>query len=327
VRRAQADDQPRVLALLQAAFGGWPRRLSGVAADDFFRWKHVAARFGPSVGLVAEVDGAIVGFLALMTWRLRIGGQTLRTNRSVDLAVEPAWQRRGVSMALIHASRSYLAPDVAFSWSNPNDLSRGGARKAGRRELDGMSRFVALGGSFRSSIRRASSRGSSRPAPPPVSAAVAAELLDDGTAVSRLLGACSEPGERYVTAKDVGFLRWRYACFEEYRAVALRDDAGLSGLAIFRLHRHDRVWIAQVSELLIRHNDLRAARRLIREVKASSSADLLTCAFASARDAARCGFLKSPHGTMTANPMREKLVPDPALAASWALSMGDLELL
>src|SRR6185312_16023503 len=72
VRAFQAADRGRVLEILEAAFGRWPRGLDGVAPGEFFGWKHEQSPFGPSILLVAEADDALVGFLALMPWQLSL---------------------------------------------------------------------------------------------------------------------------------------------------------------------------------------------------------------------------------------------------------------
>lgn len=328
VRVFEADDQERVIELLQAAFGGWPRYVEGVTPEDFFRWKHVTGAFGPSIGLVAEIDGAIVGFYALTTWRLRIAGRPVRTNRSVDLAVDPTARRRGVSMALIEASPEHFPPDVIFSWGNPNELSRGGVLKAGRPELDGLPRFASLGLAPLGWIGRALRKGSTMRKQLPVRARGAAEALLDGPGITRLLESVPEPSDRYVTAKDLEFLRWRYGHLSEYRALTAEVAGRCAGLAIFRVHRHGRFWISHVSELLVEHGQPRIARRLLRQVRRAAATDLVTCAFPSRSQAARCGFLDVPGGKrLMTNPLRSGIAPDPALAASWELSLGDIELL
>jgi hypothetical protein len=73
IRAFEPDDEPRVVELLQRAFGCWPRDIDGIEPREFFRWKHSASPFGPSICLVAETDGALTGFFGLMPWRLRIG--------------------------------------------------------------------------------------------------------------------------------------------------------------------------------------------------------------------------------------------------------------
>ncbi len=144
-----------MLELMRDAFGQWPRRLEGVAPSRFFQWKHTDCPFGPSVRLVACADVAPIGFLGQMPWSLRCGERVLSTMRGVDLAVDPAHRRRGVSMSLLGAARAHYSADVAFAWSNPNEYSRGGVLKApGRRRVDGLPRFVGFGEPLRAEISR-----------------------------------------------------------------------------------------------------------------------------------------------------------------------------
>jgi GNAT superfamily N-acetyltransferase len=328
IRVFEAEDEPRVLELLQAAFGEWPRYIEGVTAAEFFDWKHRASPFGPSIRLLAEADETIIGFLGLLTWRLKVDGQLRRTIRGVDLAVDPAVRRRGASMALITAAREHFPADTSFGWNNPNEYSRGGVLKSGRRKVNGVPRFVAFGGPLRETLRRMSAGGSRTPERIPIEADTAATVLRDDAALSRLLERTGEPDDRYVTAKDLDYLRWRYGRFEEYRALAANEDGHCRGLAIFRVRRHGRFWVSQVCELLSERGDRRIARGLLGRVRKAAPADVVACAFPSRRQAARCGFVESLQGAaLTANPLREDIVPDPTSASSWALSLGDLELL
>jgi hypothetical protein len=94
------------------------------------------------------------------------------------------------------------------------------------------------------------------------------------------------------------------------------------------VRRHGRFWVAQICELLIEHDDPRTARRLLGALRKSVRVDFIACSLPSRGHAARRGLVKSPSGTLlTAKPLRENLDPDPTQPASWALSLGDLELL
>jgi GNAT superfamily N-acetyltransferase len=123
VRAFQADDEPRVLEVLQAAFGEWPQDIESVAPSEFFRWKYMDGPFGLSILLVAEANGEVVGFYAYLPWRFRAGESHLTAMRGVDLAVHPSHRRRGVSMAIRAAAN--FSSDVAFIWSNPSEQGRG----------------------------------------------------------------------------------------------------------------------------------------------------------------------------------------------------------
>jgi GNAT superfamily N-acetyltransferase len=328
IRAFAPDDETRTVELLQSAFGRWPRHIDGVEPSEFFRWKHTACPFGPSIRLVAEADDELIGFVGLMPWRLRMGERVLSTMRGVDLAVDPAHRRHGVSMALIGAARSYYPDDIALSWTNPNDYSRGGVLKHGQRKVSGLPRFVGCGGSLRGTLRRALARDAGPP-PPRLAGEAAAGVLEDRPRIARLLERAGRPRARITTDRDAAFLRWRYGHFEDYRAVAVDGIGGRGGgIAIFRVRRHGRFWVAQICELLIEHDDPRTARRLLGALRKSVRVDFIACSLPSRGHAARRGLVKSPSGTLlTAKPLRENLDPDPTQPASWALSLGDLELL
>ena len=324
IRSFRPEDEPAVLAVLGAAFGAWPRDLE-ITPERFFDWKHRANPFGPSSLLVAERDGAVVGFHAYMPWRLTGGGQTLETVRAVDLAVDPQHRRRGISMAL-RTTIEYPA-GLATMWSNPNDASVPGALQLGRKEVRGLSSFLHPCSGLTRTLARFAVGTREAGAAPAVDAGPAAAQLTDDALLARL-GDGGEPRDgRLATVKDAGYLRWRYGGLPGYHAVALDGPDG-SGLAIFRLRRHGAFWVAVVCELLLERPSRRLARRLMRRVDQASRADFLACNFASRRDAAACGFFGyRQQETLTTLKLQEGLRPDPAELTSWALSRGDLELL
>ncbi len=327
MRAFRGDDEPRVLELLDYAFEGWPRGWEGVAAAEFFRWKHHANPFGQSTMLLAEVDGEPAGFIALMPWRLRFDGRVHETMRGVDLAVDPALHRRGVSMSLIGAARSQYSAEVVLGWSSPNERSRGGAIKSGRREVSGLRSVAGLGGARWRTLKRlalpAAAAAASDRAP---GGERAGGLLDDEALVSRLLNR-PPPGHRIVTAADGQFLRWRYGWSEMYRGLVI-EEGGRAAMAIFRVQRHGRFSIAHIYELLVEREDRRLTRRLVRAVRQAARTEFLIVALRSDGLATRCGLVRSRRAAaITVNPLRAGLVPDPTKPQSWALSLGDLELI
>ena len=260
VRAFEAADEPQVLELLKAAFGAWPGEIERGAPAEFFRWKHMASPFGPSVLMVAETDGEVIGFYAYMAWRFRAQVGVLTTMRGVDLAVHPAHRRRGVSLAI--RAEPEFSDDVAFFWSNPNEPSRPGSLMAGRHRVGKFPRFARPCGQLRETIRRAREQGSKTPAQLQVEADTASEILGDGAPASALLGQAKGVGDRLQTAKDLDYLRWRYGRFEDYRAV--QTDAGQAGgLVIFR---------AAAPRAVLGPGRLRAVRRAERLPDGSPSA-------------------------------------------------------
>lgn len=326
VRPFGAADRAGVLEILAAAFGRWPRALEGVSPEEFFDWKHEQSPFGRSILLVAEADGALAGFLALMPWRLSLHGEPHRTIRGVDIAVHPSAQRRGVSVPLIAAARGCYDETIALGWSNPNDRSRRGVLRSGRRRVAGLPRYAGLGSP---TARAAAILGPTRNA----SAGDGAEreiatVLADDALLARALTPGGEPRPTIATARDPEFLRWRYGRWSAYRVHVAEDRSGRQGVAIFRVQRHGRFCVAHVCELLVERNAVSLARMLVHGVRRAAAADVVVCAMSSWRAAAACGLLRAPGGaTVAANPLRDDLRPDPTEAGSWALSLGDLELI
>jgi GNAT superfamily N-acetyltransferase len=326
VRAFEAKDEPGVLEVLQAAFGQWPRDIHGITPSEFFRWKHMDGPFGPSSILVAEADGTVIGCQGYMPWRLQAGEQILLTIRRIDLAVHPSYRRRGVSMA-IRAAASFPG-DAAFTWTNANRQSRRGTRKAGLRTVSMLPRFAQPHGPLHDTVRRAWVRGSNTPDLPQIEAATAAEVLRDDEHASLLRACADEPDDRLATVKDLDYLRWRYGHFDEYRAALTDAGDGGCGLVIFRVGSHGPFLVSRVCELFVERSDRGTVRRLLRLVRDAAPADFVSCSFSSRGYAAMCGFMQYPSRTdLMAYPLQQNLVPDPTKRASWALSVGDLELL
>jgi hypothetical protein len=227
----------------------------------------------------------------------------------------------------IRAAASF-PEDIALMWSNPNKQSLPGTRKAGLRRVCALPRFVQPCGPLRETVRRAHAKGSKTPERPRIEAATAAATLRDGGLASLLCVSRNKRGDRLATPKDLDYLRWRYGRFEEYRAV--RTDAGeeAAGMVIFRPRRHGPFWASHVCELFVEGSERRTARRLLRRVRDAAPADFIECSFPSRRQAAQYGFVQYPGSSvLMAYPLEQNLVPDPTQRASWALSLGDLELL
>lgn len=318
VRAYRTDDSSAVLALLRASFGRWPRGIETASEEEFFDWKHVRSPFGASRLLVAEAEGALVGFIGYMPWRLHAQSRTVTALREVDLVVAAAQRRRGISIAL--RSALTFSPDVALLWGNPNAQSRPGALKLGQTQLARASRFVRLV----RPLQAARGLAGSPARPLRVEADAAALTLGDAD-VAQMRALTASSSDRLTTVRDLAYLRWRYAQSSEYRAVG---SAGDGGIAIFRCRRHGDARVAHVCELLVEPHDALAASRLLRQVGDAADVDLLSCNFASARAAARHGFVVYPRREVVmTRVLDETLAPDPTRAGSWDLSHGDIELL
>ena len=327
-----------MVALLVSVFEGWPRQLPGADPAAFFRWKHLGSPFGPSAMVVAEADGAVIGFQALLRWPVAAGRGTVESVRGADIAVDPAHRGRGVAGALIRAAAAEVAGEVAFVFSNPNAMSDPMLVKLGRRPVGPFEALVRPRRPLRMLRARRSAAASAPPAatetagPPSIAAETATEALRDTAELSALLANVPAAAGRFATPLDPAYLRWRYGSAGDYRAIRVRRGGQLRGLAIFRVVPRGPLWVSVVCEVLAAGDDARVRRRLLRRALGAAPVDYAVSHFprgsAARRTALGAGFVRTPGGhRLLVNQLEEGIDPDPTDTASWALSYGDLELL
>jgi len=334
VRPYRNEDEPHVLQLLRAAFGTWPHGIAGQDPTELFRWKHQANTFGRSVMMVAEGEGALIGFAAWLRWRVSVNGKTFEALRAVDVAVDRAYRGLGVYGALVQGASAHFPHDAAFTLSSPNDLSRPGSLRAGGRELGVFPLFVRVRSPLRSAVGLIRANGSERACSsgPVVNAESAADALRDSERVTSLLSDAEGSTARFTTVKSLDYLRWRYGSLEAYRAIREHRDGHLAGIAIFRVRPRGRSWVSTVCEVLVLPGDRAAAHKLLHRVVKASAADYAICHFppdSTTRQAAiRSGFLRLPSGPVpTVRPLKGNITPAPTEHGSWAICLGDLDLL
>jgi hypothetical protein len=151
-------------------------------------------------------------------------------------------------------------------------------------------------------------------------------LIGDSPLTS-LLDHSRHAHDRLATLRTRDYLRWRYGRHADYRAIRV-ERGGASGVVIFRCRRHGSLWASHICELLVERDDRAIVRSLLKRVREAAPVDFIRCSFTSRAEAATHGFLHHPRGLLlTISPLRRGLAPDPTRPDSWALSIGDLELL
>jgi GNAT superfamily N-acetyltransferase len=334
IRPYRNEDEPHVLQLLHGAFGTWPGGIVGQDPTELFRWKHEANTFGRSVMMAAEAEGGLIGFAAWLRWRMSANGRVFEVLRAVDVAVDRGYRGQGVYGALVRAASRYFPHDAAFTFSTPNELSRPGSLRVGGCELGTFPLLVRVPAPVRSVvglIARNPSKRTSRERPLIHAEPASHSLLDDES-VSSLLSTAEQSTGRFTTDKSLEYLRWRYGTLEDYRAVHEHRDGHLAGIAIFRVRPRGSSWVSTVCELLIPPGDHAMARKLLRRVVQASAVDYVICHFppnSTARQAViRCGFLRVRSGPApTVRVLEPNLAPDPTQHGSWAICLGDVDLL
>jgi hypothetical protein len=211
--------------------------------------------------------------------------------------------------------------------SPPNSTRRGGSVSAGSGELRGLPLLVRARAPLRAARRMVGERAVRRA--PVVDAEPAAAALTDRD-VENLLERLEYPAA-LATAKDLEYLRWRYAA-PAYRAIRTHRRGELSGIAIFRVFTRDRLDVASVSDLLVDSGEFAVAHRLVRSVVRTAPVDLIRCRFRSGstphRAALLAGFVPAPSRLVpTVRSLRPDMLAELRRRDGWALCEGDFDLL
>jgi GNAT superfamily N-acetyltransferase len=311
IRQMAEEDLPGVLELLAVALGETELLKR---TEELFRWKHVVNPFGPSILMVAEADGRIVGLRAFMRWELTDpAGGVLRCVRPVDTATHPDYRRRGIFGALTEtAVDEARRTGVDLIFNTPNADSGAGYRKLGWKDVGDIGVMV------RPRLSPLWLRRSQR-LPSLTEALAGAGAIDVGA----LLPARDPRGLR--TPRTEKYLRWRY---EQHPTARYAAVVRSGSTAVVRSNvRRGR------SELLV--SDVAGPEPAVvlkSSIRSARTAYVATwfSEVSPERAAARSAGFMSPRGvtalTLMARPLRP-LATDATNLMHWDLALGDLELL
>lgn len=329
IRPYEDADQAQVLTLLTDTMAGGP---TGQRTAAFFRWKHAQNPFGPSVAMVAEADGKVVGFRTFMRWEFVSGAGRVRAVRAVDTATHPRHQGRGIFTRLTRAALDRLRDDTDLVFNTPNSRSLPGYLKMGWEAAGEVPIAIrpvhwvrfALG------ARRATG-GTASGSPPDCPFPPLADVLD-ALPIESLLAQTAQPRDRLTTPRTMAYLKWRYtnAPDLDYRGIAITAGSELRGLAIGRPRRRGPLAEFTLSEALAPSGDRATVRKLLRAATRSGCDHVAThlSPIASMAQIGRSAGYLQPRGqsmTLAVNPLTG-VCPDPRRLTSWHLSMGDLEV-
>ncbi len=327
-------DEPAVLRLLQTSLAGGP---TGERTSDFFRWKHVDNPFGASLMLGAFYGGRLVGVRLVMRWAFRVAGRRVTAGRMVDTATDPDYRGRGIFQQLTTAALTQARDDIELIFNTPNASSRPGYLKMGWQDVAVMAtsfapvRPLRFARGVRSALK---ARGqdtvfdSATDLPAVGDVLVAHEdevrtLLESQRGVER---------HRLATDADLGYLRWRYADAPglDYRAIPVLRAGRLAAIGIGRVRPRGGLRELTLAEILAAPgaaDDVRQVLRASRRAGVDHVATHLPPSVAPRSLLRRCGYLTTSRVglTLTTRPLTE-LPVDPLVAASWGLSLGDIEV-
>lgn len=121
IRLGGPDDDERIAALLAAANPGNPK-----AELDVLRWQYRRETFGPTLTVVAESGGELVGHYSAITVPFRLGGRETTALRGVDIVTAVEARGRGVFGKVAERLRDAARETGAdLLISTPNDASIG----------------------------------------------------------------------------------------------------------------------------------------------------------------------------------------------------------
>ncbi len=112
-----SGDEDAIIACMRACFG---------VAPPLSAWRHlnIEGPGGPSLILLARVDGVVVSHMALLPRRIRAFGGEDVAGHSLDTMTHPEWQRRGLMRALAERSiREARARGFIVTYSVANQQS------------------------------------------------------------------------------------------------------------------------------------------------------------------------------------------------------------
>jgi GNAT superfamily N-acetyltransferase len=318
IRRAVAADEPAVLALLAAAMD----RPADERFRRLFRWKHHDSPFGPSPAWVAEVDGEVAGYRALLRWEFDSATGPQRAVRAVDTATHPDHQGNGIFRTLTLHALDAVGADAAFVFNTPNDKSRPGYLKMGWEPVGTLRPKMRPAGLTRIPAIVRGRVPASHWGQPTTAGTTATEAFADDRATEELLASMANSGEeRLRTRRSPAYLRWRYdADLLGYRVLPLGRDIR-EGAVCFRLRRRGAAVEATIGDLLVPGAAPTVERRLIRAVLRASGADYALVLGRSWRS----GVVTVPGQGPTLVWRQLHGGHAPSLER-WALTMGDIEL-
>jgi GNAT superfamily N-acetyltransferase len=333
IREATINDLDRMIDLIRVCLGpgSVPRN------REFFKWKHFSGPFGQSPGMVAEVNGHIVGLRLFLRWQFELADRVVKAVRPVDTATHPEWRRRGLFRALTTELVELVRDEgCEFAFNTPNEKSRDGYIKMGWQQLGRAPLLVRAMRPLR--VVTVGLGGSSKlwPAATLEKYRKADEFLNEVQMPDEWLTEGTSVTHRLKTQRSVDYLRWRYS---EIPGVEYRADCETAGGAfaavLFRVRDRMSLHELSVAEIIVAgdRSSCDMASELLKRIASDVKPDCITaCASRGTverRILKKAGFLPLSRVApwIVVRPLAGSLEgPDLTQKRSWQMSLGDLEV-
>jgi GNAT superfamily N-acetyltransferase len=326
--------KPQIVELLNVSL---QRKLVGERDAAYWDWKHEQNPFGTSLLLLAECDDKLVGLRAFMRWRLQVQGRTIHAAKPVDSVTHPDYQRRGIFTRLTQqACELSRREGIQFLFNTPNDNSKPGYLKLGWQQVDALPLYVKPLRPLSTGWRLAGWKCGRKRIPEqqeffreePI---MAASMFGDAKAISQIIASLND--NRLGTARSADFLRWRYCQHPHicYYVECVEGNSGLDGMLVYRTNFRQGLREIMIDDILAANDRREIVAELMRKLRSRVAAEYVLGHFslnsAPGSHLRSLGFWKLPRRriSLVARVLNEPVTPDPLLASSWSLCMGDLE--
>ena len=306
--------------------------------EAYWTWKHELNPFGPSLVLLAEEHGRLVGMRAFMRWELETGTTRLAAGKPVDSVTDPQFQRRGIFSQLTQAAcEQARAEGIRLLFNTPNRNSLPGYLKLGWQQVGRLRVRLDLLRPLSMAWRVVSRRAvfdDNWPASCFTSAPQrAADVLDDAEEINALINAATRPARALATRRDQAFLKWRYSLHphEQYYAETVRTGDRLQGILLFRLGRRRGFTEVMIDDAIVRRDSQGCLASLLESLKARTRADYFashapgTADWRAARRSSGLTWQWTKAVDFVARSLDDIDDLNPARLDSWRLCLGDLE--
>ena len=302
IRTCTAADYESVFALYDDVFG----KEAGRRFRARWRWQffdNPACRDAPSEMWVAELDGAIVGFLASFPVRMQLAGRVQLVYHDCDLIVAPQARRGGVGQRLVEAYDAFANPlsnALAYAPANGRIRERVGYRAVHAVPI-ALRPYNAAAIARYVGVTERLPRGLS-----PVTHGVTA-ILGVGFAAANRLRAPRAPADRtverlsgageeidrlwarcathfpFAAVRDAAWVQWRFLEDPLYdvTVLAARDGSGaVTGYLAFRVTPRPDLRLGRILDLFALPDDVATVDALLHRALAltrADHADLVSC--------------------------------------------------
>ena len=256
----------------------------GVKDVAWWQWKHLSNPLGPSVIIVAESGGRIVGTHTLLQWPIWLRNRRGVALQSTDTVVHSDYRRRGLFAAMVsEALATGEQEGGGFVFNFPTNMSVSGFPKFGWQQehpLRWLYKPIQIAGTLRR-ISKLLLHPMYVATCPKLSGAIEIPILlnDEPEALESFLERRRSHASGWAgTFRSAPFYRWRYADHphHNYVCMAERRGADITALAIVKMDMPGAYVCATLADFLaIEIEDGLSLLRNLRSLATDSGIDLL----------------------------------------------------